>query len=73
MKKLDIKALLAAIEERDMSVEMLAEKTGISVSVLKRRLKEESEFRASEIYRISDALGLSDERKTEIFFGTKVD
>ncbi|MBR3242579.1 MAG: helix-turn-helix transcriptional regulator [Parasporobacterium sp.] len=72
MKKPDINALQDIMNAKGLSLDDLAEKTGIRPIILNERFQEKSEFRASEIYGIAEALELSDEQKAAIFFGTEI-
>lgn len=64
----DLKALKKKMEEKGLTAEELAEKTGIKPSVLKGILEGTRELRVSEIYGLAEALELNDTEKSLFFF-----
>lgn len=69
MKKPDTKALKEIMQQEDITTGELSLRTGLNSSELDKLLEGKREFRASEIYKIADALELDPEQKSEIFFG----
>lgn len=49
----------------------VAEVLGISMATLDKKLKGETEFKLSEAAKLATLLGLSSERRDELFFGFK--
>lgn len=56
------------IDESGMTVTAVAEKTGISRESLYNKLNGETEFKASEIMKITQTLRLEKVEQDEIFF-----
>lgn len=56
------------INESGKTITSVANKIGISREALHKKLSGETEFKASEMQKISDELLLNDEEKTNIFF-----
>lgn len=50
----------------------LASRIGITRESLYMKLRNETEFKASEIVKVVDALGLTDKERNEIFFAKMV-
>ena len=61
------------IEEKGITVEEIAEATGLSNSELLRKMKAEREFLVSEIWTISEMLALDSDEVQKIFFGNVVE
>ena len=55
------------IEEKGITVEEIAEATGLSNSELLRKMKAEREFLVSEIWTISEMLALDSDEVQKIF------
>ncbi len=62
-----------AIEESGMKINFIAEKIGLSYFGLSKKINNITEFKASEIAKISDILKLPKEKRDEIFFADKSD
>ena len=60
------------MKERGYSVKTLAEQVGISHESLYQKIGNERAFKATEIMRISEILGMSTADRDEIFFATDV-
>lgn len=69
----DSRLLKETIEGSGISVSFLARKLGISREGFYKKLNNESEFKASEILCLSDALHLTDDRRDSIFFAKNVE
>lgn len=65
----NIKLLERKINESGMTIVAIAEKTGILRETLYNKLKGTSEFKASEISKMSNVLRLSSNERDSIFFG----
>lgn len=65
--------LSAKIESSKLSKTFLAESLGLTRQGFYNKLNGTSEFKGSEIKRLSAVLGLSDAEKDEIFFADYVD
>ncbi len=70
--KPDLNALKLVMAEQNMSIAELSEKTGIREKTLLRILEGQRELKVPEIFALSDALNLSDKRKSEIFLSRKL-
>ena len=66
----DIKLLKETIKNSGISMAFIAKKTGITRETLYNRLDGRGEFKASEIYKLSQVLHLTSEERDEIFFAT---
>ena len=64
--------LAAARVNKGLTQEQLAEKMGVSRQSLYLKIKGVRDFKASEMYCISDILRLTDDEKALIFFGCKL-
>ena len=60
------------MKERGYTVKTLAEQVGISHESLYQKIGNERAFKATEIMRISEILGMSTSDRDEIFFATEV-
>lgn len=68
----DLDLLKEKIKDSKMTMTGLAEKAGILRETLYNKVNGESEFKASEIIALSDALHLNKNERDEIFFANKV-
>jgi plasmid maintenance system antidote protein VapI len=64
---MNAKVLKGEIVAKGMNVETLAHKIGVDRSSMYRKLNNFEKITIGEAQRIKDALGLSDEKATEIF------
>lgn len=64
----DTKALREVIEETGIKITFLAQKIGISRECFYQKMRNETEFKASEIKALAKVLHLSAERRDAIFF-----
>ena len=69
---INTKLLEKKISDSGMTMVSLAEKTGISRESLYNKLKENTEFKASEIFSLSKVLRLSTRERYAIFFDSEV-
>lgn len=69
----DVKELSEEITKSGLKISHIAEMLGLSREGLYKKLNNETEFKASEIMRMKEVLGLSNERRDEIFFARKVE
>ena len=69
MNSLNTKSLRTAIDESGMTITALAKRMGISRESLYNKIDRKTEFTASEIGIVSDALRLTSESRDAIFFG----
>lgn len=69
----DTKALKSAIKNSGVSFTYLADTLGITRGALYKKLKNVTEFKASEIVALKKVLNLSDRQRDEIFFNEKVE
>lgn len=67
-----INELKAELARKEMTIDQLAELTGIKRSRIYRRFSHADEFTLSEIYNIAKVLSLDSKRVMEIFFDEKV-
>lgn len=67
-----VNKLKGKVMERGLTLESLAEKTGIEKSRLYRRLKEPGQFTVAEVDSIVSVLCLSIEEAIDIFFVREV-
>lgn len=63
--------LKTAIKNKGMRADYVAKQIGVSGKVLSDRMRGRSEWKAVEIYRIRDILGLSWREVESIFFADK--
>ncbi len=70
--RLNLSELRAEIGRQNMTYAALARKSGINPSTMSRRLKGKTQFTLSEIWGITNALSLSDEKIRDIFFSKKL-
>lgn len=64
----DSEKLQKKIKEQGITFSFLAMKIGITREALYKKIRNESEFKASEIVTITKLLDLSDIERNEIFF-----
>lgn len=62
-------ALKGEIKGHGLNVEALAEMIGVDRATMYRKLNNFEKITIGEAQKIKDALGLTDERANEIFFG----
>ena len=67
-KKIDISLLKQSIVNKGFSIAEAAKRIGTEERSLSRKLEGAEEFRASDIYGLSEMLELSDDEKKTIFF-----
>jgi predicted transcriptional regulator len=70
---INLKLLVSTIEERGIKLSKLAEKIGLTYQGLKYKLDGRSEFKVSEVNRMTEALRLSDAERDAIFFSRPVE
>lgn len=68
----DTKLLREAIDKSGMSITFISNEIGISRGALYKKINNITEFKASEITKLSKILSLSNKSRDGIFFGTKV-
>ena len=61
------------IEESGLKIYFIAKQTGISYQALLNKMRNEREFKVSEIQKLSEILNLSAEEREHIFFAQNVD
>ena len=69
----DVEELNKAISKSGIAITAIARKLGITREGLYKKLRNETEFKASEIICMQDILRLSNEMRDKIFFGKKVE
>lgn len=69
----DTKLLRDHIAKSGFKLAYLAEQLGITRQALQKKIENDSEFKASEVDRLSKLLNLSVEEKEGIFFALKMD
>ncbi|SHK59950.1 hypothetical protein [Hespellia stercorisuis] len=68
----DVVALRKCIEDSGMTMVFISNKTGMLRETLYNRLSDKkSDFKASEIIKLSDVLGLSNKERDAIFFANE--
>ncbi len=65
--------LLKCISESGITITAIASKMGITRECLYRKLRNETEFKASEIVAMQDILRISSQKRDEIFFESNVE
>ena len=60
------------IEESGLKIYFIAKQTGISYQALLNKMRNEREFKVSEIQKLSGILNLSADEKENIFFAQNV-
>ena len=68
----DTKLLREAIDKSGMSITFISNEIGISREAFYKKINNITEFKASEIMKLSKILSLSNKSRDGIFFGTKV-
>lgn len=69
----DTSMLRQAIKGRGVSYKHMSSVLGVSEMTLARKLKNQSEFKASEISAVCRELHLSDKERNDIFFAPHVE
>lgn len=62
------KLLKEIIKAKKMTLQELADSLGLSRQGLSKKIENRSEFRCSEVAKMCELLGLSEQQKQEIFF-----
>ena len=62
------KLLKEIAKAKQITLQELADALGLTRQGLSKKIENRSEFRVSEVSKISDLLGLSEEQRREIFF-----
>lgn len=62
------KLLKQIAKSKHFTLQRLAEAIGVSRQGLSNKIENRSEFKASEVSKLSDLLGLSAKQKQDIFF-----
>lgn len=65
---MDKNKLLGKIKEHGTTLQQFAVQVGISLSAMRRKICEDSQFTRDEIERISNLLNLTDDELLAIFF-----
>lgn len=65
--------LISVIEESGITVTAIARKLGITREGFYKKLNNKTEFKASEVKAMQNILHLSNKKRDEIFFASKVD
>ena len=63
----DTERLKKEIENRGIKLAFVAEKLGLSRQAFQKRFRDKTEFKASEMFIVSDILNLTDDEQREIF------
>ncbi len=69
----DVELLNEVIEKSGLKISFIAKKLGITRAGFYKKLKNEAEFKASEILILQEVLNLSNLIRDKIFFARKVD
>lgn len=69
----DTKLFRQKVKSSGLKYRFLAELIGITPYGLQKKIENKTEFKASEIAALSDALGLSTSERNAIFFASKGD
>ena len=62
------KLLKEIARAKQITLQELADALGLTRQGLSKKIENRSEFRVSEVSKISDLLGLSEQQRREIFF-----
>lgn len=62
------KLLKEIAKAKQVTLQELAEALGLTRQGLSKKIENRSEFRVSEVSKLSEILGLSEQQKQEIFF-----
>lgn len=65
--------LLKCISNSGITITAIAKKIGITRECLYRKIRNETEFKASEIVAMQEILRMSNQKRDEIFFGLNVE
>ncbi len=65
--------LRTKINDSGYKLRYIAKRLGISYQALLNKIRNISDFRAPEIAGLCELLAITEEERTSIFFGTKVD
>lgn len=68
----DEKLFREKVEMSGVTITFIAEKVGISREALHRKLRKETEFKVSEVVKITNILKLTETERNNIFFAEKV-
>ncbi len=68
MNSLNAAKLKEAIKSSGITMTMISSRIGMSRESLYNKIEKKTEFTVSEIVKLSEILGLSTERRDEIFF-----
>ena len=69
----DSAALRKAVDESGLKYLKIADEMGISSYTLQKKIDNETEFKASEIVKLSALLSLNDAQRSAIFFHPRSD
>lgn len=69
----DVLELQLSIKRANITKREIAKLLDISEAALYNKLRNDAEFKASEIEKMKNILNLTDEERNKIFFGTDVD
>lgn len=69
----DTKKLREAIKSRGISFAFIAEKIGMTRQGFAKKIEDNSDFKAYQMFIIKDLLRLTDEEARDIFFSSEVD
>ena len=69
----DSAALRKAVDESGLKYLKIADEMGISSYTLQKKIDNETEFKASEIVKLSALLSLNDAQRSAIFFHQRSD
>lgn len=69
----DSKELSEVIEKSGLKIIHIASVLGLSREGLYKKINNQTEFKASEIVRLQEILNISNEKRDEIFFNSKVE
>lgn len=60
------------IDDSGLKFAFICEKLGVTYATLRRKIRNENEFTASEIVTLTDLLHLSDDERNKIFFALEM-
>lgn len=69
----DTKRFRCAVTRAGLKYKHIAKQLGITPYGLQKKIDNKSEFKASEIHKLSQILKLADEERSQIFFASTVD
>lgn len=61
------------VQQKGLKYKFLAAELGITPFGLQKKIENKTEFKASEVQKLSELLGLSETERTQIFFSPKRD